>query len=87
MKIIKIACAFFLACGCTTTPKNLYVHPEDYKCDLIIPTIWDGGHPVQYFEHEIVIGQTYHDYYGMQYKLMPTDQPDVFSLRVKVARP
>ena len=87
MKIIKIACAFFLACGCTTTPKNLYVHPENYKCDLIIPTIWDGSHPVQYFELEIVLGQTYHDYYGMQYKLMPTDQPDVFSLRVKVARP
>tara|TARA_Y100000004_G_C8813492_1_gene368777 strand:+ start:33 stop:293 length:261 start_codon:yes stop_codon:yes gene_type:complete len=76
-----------LVAGCSTAPKNLYVHPERYNCDLIIPTIWDGTHPVSHFEHELVIGLTYYDYMGMQYTLVETDQPGVFSLRVKVAAP
>ena len=76
-----------LVAGCSTAPKNLYVHPEKYNCDLIIPTIWDGTHPVSHFEHELVIGLTYYDYMGMQYTLVETDHPGVFSLRVKVAAP
>ena len=76
-----------LVAGCSTAPKNLYVHPEKYNCDLIIPTIWDGTHPVSNFEHELVIGLTYYDYMGMQYTLVETDYPGVFALRVKVPAP
>ena len=76
-----------LAAGCSTAPKNLYVHPERYNCDLILPTIWDGVHPVSHFEHELVLGVTYHDYMGTEYVLVKTDVPDVFALKVQVARP
>ena len=86
MKTVAILSCLLFA-GCMTAPKNVYVQPEKYNCDLLIPTIWDGNHPVKHFEHEIVLGQTYHDYYGMEYRLMPTDKPDVFSLKVEVTRP
>ncbi len=76
-----------LAAGCSTVPKNLYVHPEKYNCDLVIPTIWDGKHPVSYFEHELVLGTTYHDYTGTEYVLVQTDVPGVFALKVKVVNP
>lgn len=76
-----------LVAGCSTAPKNLYVHPEKYNCDLIIPTIWDGNHPVSHFEHELVIGLTYYDYMGMEYSLHETETPGVFALRVRVAAP
>ena len=82
-----LAMLALLAAGCSTAPKNLYIHPERYNCDLIIPTIWDGSHPVKYFQHELVIGMTYHDYMGMQYTLVDTDTPGVFVLRVQVANP
>ena len=86
MKTVMILSCLLFA-GCMTAPKNVYVQPEKYNCDLIIPTIWDGNHPVKHFEHEIVVGHTYHDYYGMEYKLMPTKTPDVFILQVQVTRP
>ena len=79
--------ACLLLAGCTTAPKGVYVHPEKFNCDLIIPTIWDGNYPVKNFEHEIVLGQVYHDHYGMQYMLVETDVPNVFSLQVDVVRP
>ena len=86
MKTIPLLLTLLVA-GCTTAPKNLYVHPEKYNCDLIIPTIWDGTHPVSHFEHELVVGVTYHDYMGMEYTLVETETPGVFSLRVKVVAP
>jgi len=76
-----------LAAGCSTAPKNLFVHPEKYNCDLIIPTIWDGTHPVSHFEHELIIGVPYYDYMGMQYTLVETEVPNVFAIKVKVANP
>lgn len=86
MKFIYLLPAILLA-SCTIAPKNVYVHPEKYNCDLIIPTIWDGNHPVEHFEHELVVGTEYHDYYGMKYKLVETDVPGVFILQIKVDRP
>ena len=86
MKLLHIAPALFLA-GCMTTPKNVLVQPEKYSCDLIIPTIWDGSHPVSHFEHELVVGVTYHDYRGIEYTLVETDTPNVFALKVRVVTP
>ena len=86
MKLLYTVPALLLA-GCMTAPKNVFVKPEKYNCDLIIPTIWDGTHPVSNFEHELVIGLTYYDYMGMQYTLVETDYPGVFALRVKVPAP
>ena len=86
MKFIYLLPAVLLA-SCMTTPKNVYVNPENYKCDLIIPTIWDGAQPVEHFEHEIVLGQVYYDYFGMKYKFVETDTPGVFVLQVDVDRP
>lgn len=86
MKLLYTVPALLLA-GCMTAPKNVFIHPEKYNCDLIIPTIWDGNHPVTHFEHELVIGLTYYDYMGMEYTLMDTDDPGVYVLRVQVTQP
>ena len=86
MKLLHMAPALLLA-GCMTTPKNVLVQPEKYSCDLIIPTIWDGTHPVSYFEHELAVGVTYYDYRGIEYTLVETDTPNVFALKVKVVAP
>ena len=51
-------------CWMHEAPKNVYVQPEKYNCDLIIPTIWDGNHPVEHFQHEMILNAVYHDYYG-----------------------
>ncbi len=82
-----LALLALLAAGCSTAPKNLYVHPEHYNCDLILPTIWDGSHPVEHFEHELVVGVTYHDYMGMKYTLVEKETPGVYALRVEVPLP
>lgn len=79
-----------LAVGCAatmTTPKKVYVHPENYSCDLIIPTTWDGNQPVAHFSHELIVGKTYRDYRGMEYKLIPTQDSGVFVLQMQVNRP
>ena len=86
MKLLYTVPALLLA-GCMTAPKNVFIHPEKYNCDLIIPTIWDGNHPVTHFEHELVIGLTYYDYMGMEYTLMDTEDPGVYVLRVQVTQP
>ena len=86
MRTTALLLALFAA-ACSTAPKNLYIHPERYNCDLIIPTVWDGNHPVKHFEHELVIGLTYYDYMGMEYTLVDTDDPGVYVLRVQVTRP
>ena len=86
MKIIRLVPALLMV-GCMTTPKDVYVSPERYQCDLIIPTVWDGNHPVQHFEHELVVGMTYHDHLGMRYKLVPTETPSVFALQIEVDKP
>tara|TARA_R110002020_G_scaffold90213_1_gene219739 strand:- start:31 stop:300 length:270 start_codon:yes stop_codon:yes gene_type:complete len=80
----------FLAVGCMstmTTPKKVYVHPEKYSCDLIIPTTWDGNHPVAHFSQELILGKTYQDYMGMEYKLIPTKDSSLFVLQIQVNRP
>ena len=76
-----------IAAGCSTAPKNLYVHPDRYNCDLIIPTIWDGNHPVAHFEHKLIVGFKYNDYMGTEYTLVETETPGVYALRVQVSRP
>lgn len=86
MKTTALLLALILA-GCSTAPKNLFVHPENYNCDLIIATKWDGNHPIKYFEHEILLGSTQYDYMGTAYTLVATDVPGVYVLRVKVDRP
>ncbi len=86
MKFTYLLPAVLLA-SCTVAPKNVFVHPEKYSCDLIIPTIWDGCHPVSHFEHELVVGSEYYDYYGMKYKLVETETPGVFILQIDVQRP
>lgn len=86
MKFIYLLPAVLLA-SCTIAPKSVYVHPERYQCDLIIPTIWDGSHPVEHFEHELVLGAQYHDYYGMKYRLVESNTPGVFILQIDVERP
>ena len=82
-----IALLALLVAGCSTAPKNLYVHPERYNCDLIIPTAWDGEHPVAHFERELIVGVSYYDYMGTEYALVDTDTPGVYMLRVQVANP
>ena len=86
MKVLNLIAAILLV-GCSTTPKNLYVHPEKYNCDLIIPTIWDGNHPVKHFEHELLLNTTYYDYRGIKYTLVETKVPNVYALRVQVVNP
>tara|TARA_R100001224_G_scaffold90580_2_gene59706 strand:+ start:2795 stop:3010 length:216 start_codon:yes stop_codon:yes gene_type:complete len=70
-----------------STPAKVYVQPEKFNCDLIIPTIWDGNHPVEHFEHEMLLDVVYHDYTGNGYKLVATDTPNVFALQVDVLQP
>lgn len=86
MRFIYLLPAVLLA-SCMTVPQNVYVHPEKYNCDLIIPTIWDGEYPVDYFEHEILLGATYYDYLGMKYELVKSDVDSVFILRVRLVKP
>lgn len=86
MKLLYTVPALLLA-GCMTAPKDVFVKPEKYNCDLIIPTIWDGNYPVSHFEHELAVGVTYYDYMGMQYTLVETETPNVFALKVKVVSP
>ncbi len=86
MKFTYLLPAVLLA-SCSVAPKNVFVNPENYSCDLIIPTIWDGVHPVEHFEHEIVLNQVYHDYFGMKYKLVESETPGVFLLQIDVERP
>ena len=79
-----------LAVGCAatmTTPKKVYVHPEKYSLDLIIPTAWNGNHPVTHFSHELIVGKTYQDYRGIDYKLVPTEDSNLFVLQIQVNRP
>lgn len=85
MKTAALLLTLLLA-GCHTAPKNLFVKPEMYSSDLIIPTVWDGNHPIAYFEHELLVGATYYDYRGVEYKLVETDVPNVFALRVQVVK-
>jgi hypothetical protein len=73
--------------GCMSTPAKVYVQPEKFNCDLIIPTIWDGNHPVEHFEHEMILDAVYHDYTGYKYTLVATDIPNVFALQVDVDQP
>jgi|TARA_R100000458_G_C8254797_1_gene231068 hypothetical protein len=73
--------------GCMSTPAKVYVQPEKFNCDLIIPTIWDGNHPVEHFEHEMLLNAVYHDYMGHRYTLVATDTPNVFALQVDVPQP
>ena len=82
-----IAFTLLLFAGCTTVPKKLYVQPEKFNCDLLIPTSWNGDYPVKFFEHKLIVSQTYEDYNGMSYKLMPTEDPNVFSLQIVVPSP
>ena len=63
--------------GCMSTPTKVYVQPEKFNCDLIIPTIWDGNHPVEHFQHEMILNAVYHDYMGNQY--VGGRHPDVFA--------
>ena len=86
MKIVKLFPALLLA-GCMAPRKNVYVQPEKYSCDLIIPTIWDGSHPVTYFEHEMLLDTPYYDYMGQEYRLVATDVPGVFAIKVSVPKP
>jgi len=68
-------------------PQKIYVQPEDYNCDLIISTSWDGCHPVQHFEKELVVNHTHTDYMGMDYRLMSTEDPKIFILQVSIPSP
>ena len=86
MKTVALLLSVLLV-GCVSVPTKVYTHPERYSCDLIIPTSWNGSHPVEYFEHRLAVGQTYQDYLGMEYTLVATDQDTVFLLRVEVAHP
>tara|TARA_Y100001937_G_scaffold102902_1_gene141662 strand:+ start:11768 stop:12031 length:264 start_codon:yes stop_codon:yes gene_type:complete len=87
MKIIKTVLAILFLTGCGATPKKVFVHPEKFNLDLIVPTVWDGAYPVSYFEREMVLNTSYYDYMGTKYTLVSTDNPDVFVIRVRVDRP
>ena len=86
MKTIALLLPVFFV-GCMSAPTKVYVQPEKFNCDLIIPTIWDGNHPVEHFQHEMILNAVYHDYMGHQYKLVKTDTPDVFALQIDVPKP
>ena len=73
--------------GCTTAPKNVYVHPEKFNCDLIIPLVWDGHFPVTHFEHELMLDTEYYDYQGHMYRLVGTDTPGVYAIQIDVPKP
>ena len=83
--IVLFSCLLFA--GCVSVPQRLYVHPQKFSCDLIIPTSWDGCYPVKYFEKKLVIDHVHTDQLGMDYKLVPTDDPKVFVLQIVVPSP
>ncbi len=87
MKTIKTALAILFLTGCGAAPKKVFVHPEKFNLDLIVPTAWDGAYPVSHFEHEMVLNTPYYDYMGTKYTLVSTDNPDVFIIRVRVDKP
>ena len=77
-----------LMVGCLSyTPKNMYVHPQKYRCDLMIATRWDESFPVEHFQHEIKVGQEYMDVQGMTYTLVPTEDSTVYAIRVSIPKP
>ena len=85
MKTVTFLLSVLLV-GCVAVPTKVSTHPERYNCDIVISTVWDGSHPVEYFEHEMVVGQTYRDPLGMKYSLEATAQDSVFLLRIPVPR-
>lgn len=76
-----------LCVGCTTAPKKVYVYPEKFKSDVIIPLVWDGQYPVTHFEHEIMLNTEYYDYQGQVYRLVETDTPGVYAIQIDVPAP
>jgi hypothetical protein len=86
MKTVVLLLALLFV-GCTTAPKNVYVHPEKFNADLIIPLVWDGHFPVAHFEHEMVLNTEYYDYQGHMYRLVETDIPGVYAIRIDVPAP
>jgi len=77
-----------LMVGCLSyTPKNLYIHPEKYRCDLTIATSWNEAFPVEHFQQDLKVGEEYIDVHGMKYVLAPTEDSTVYVLRVFVPRP
>lgn len=77
-----------LMMGCFSyTPKNMYVHPEKYRCDLMIATRWNESFPVEYFQHKMKVGQEYTDVHGMTYTLIPTGDSTVYAIQVSVPKP
>jgi len=74
--------------GCLShTPKNIYVHPEKYRCDLMIATRWDESFPVEHFKYELRLGEEYMDIHGMIYTLVPTEDSAVYALQVYIGKP
>ena len=83
MKQVLLILVVFLQGCIASTPSKIYKHPERYKCQLILETEWDSTYPVQTFEQVFQLGEVYKEpYYGMRYKLVPTDDPEKFALKV-----
>lgn len=86
MKTITLLSPLLLV-GCMSTPKNVFVRPEVYECDLIISTTWDENHPIAHFERKLEVGVPYYDYLGTEFTLVPTEDSAVYALRVVVEKP
>jgi hypothetical protein len=65
--ILTFILTVFLFSGCYIghIPTKVYKTPSKYGFDCMIPTYWDGEHPVRYWETTIKLGDEFTDFNGL----------------------